>query len=136
MLNKKLLFRDFVEDLGWEETDHNYQLYKWLELLYMNDNMTNRESIYELGKKLITSDDTEAAMIYKEYIQNQIARQKSQIDDFKIEIEYTERTLPIGNNNRSRWVWIAQEAINVTHQRIKDLEWILGLTYYIDSSQN
>jgi len=136
MLNKKLLFRDFVEDLGWEGTDHNYKLYKWLELLYMNDNMTNRESIYELGKKLITSDDAEAAMIYKKYIQNQIARYESQIDEFKKEIEYTERTLPIDDNNRSRWIRIAQEAIKVQYQYIKDLEWILGLTYYINNSQN
>lgn len=136
MLNKKLLFGDFVEDLDWEETDRNYKLYKWLELLYMNDNMTNRESIYELGKKLITSDDAEAVMIYKEYIKAQIARHNSLIDAFKVEIEYVERTLPIDDNNRSRWIWLAQKAIKVQYQYIKDLEWILGLTYYIDSSQN
>lgn len=136
MLCRDLSFRDFVEDLGWEETDHNYQTYKYLELLYISDDSIKRENIYELGKKLITSDDAEAAIMYKEYIQNQIARHKSLIDDFKVEIEYIERTLPIDDNNRSRWIRIAQEAIKVQYQYIKDLEWILGLTYYIDSSQN
>lgn len=130
------LWRDFVENTGCKETNRNYQMYKYLELLYMSDDSIKRENIYELGKKLITSDDAEAEMIYKEYVQNQITRYKSQIDEFKKEIEYTERTLPIDDNNRSRWIWIAQEAIKVKYRYIKDLEWILGLTYYIDSSQN
>ena len=60
-----MLFDEFVEGTGCRNTNYNYQVYKKLEIIYMNDDTVDKEFIYEWGKKLVNNDltDVEKAII-------------------------------------------------------------------------
>ena len=45
-----MLFSEFVEGTGCKDNEKNYEVYKNLEIMYMNSNMSKAE-IYEYGKK-------------------------------------------------------------------------------------
>lgn len=53
-----MLWSEFVEGTGCKDTEHNYNVYKELELIYMNTDCT-KAHIYEMGKKLVDNSKTE-----------------------------------------------------------------------------
>lgn len=50
-----MLFSEFVENVGCKESAHNFKVYKDLEVMYNNSDLT-KDQIYEYGKKLVNND--------------------------------------------------------------------------------
>ena len=82
-----MLYDEFVENTGCRQTDYNYQIYKRLELIYMNDNTVTKEEIYEYGKKLVDNSLTKEQLKWNEDIDEQIVEIKQRIESGKDDIE-------------------------------------------------
>ena len=78
-----MLYSEFVEGTGCRQNDHNYQVYKNLEIMYMNSDMSKQE-IYEYGKKLVDNSKTEDELVLE-------AKTKEAIRDYKLQIEQLKR---------------------------------------------
>ena len=77
-----MLYSEFVAGTGCRETDKNYQVYKELELIYMNTDCT-KEHIYEMGKKLVDNGKTEKELQLEKEITEKIERLKEDIQYYK-----------------------------------------------------
>lgn len=73
-----MLYSEFIEGTGCKDNDHNYKLYKELELVYMNSDCT-KQHIYEMGKKLADNSKSEAEIQAEAKIQAEIDEIKEQI---------------------------------------------------------
>lgn len=56
-----MLFSEFVEGTGCKSTNYNFKVYKDLEIMYNNSELT-REKIYEYGRKLVNNDVKECRL--------------------------------------------------------------------------
>ena len=77
-----MLYDEFLEGTGCRATEFNYEVYKSVELLYMNSDMTKEEA-YAIGKMRVDNSltDSEKEEI-KEY-EEQIARSNEQLEYYK-----------------------------------------------------
>ena len=53
-----MLYDEFVQGTGCRETEHNYKVYKDVEVIYMNSDMTKEEA-YTIGKMRVNNSLTE-----------------------------------------------------------------------------
>ncbi len=53
-----MLYDEFVKGTGCRETEKNYQVYKELEAIYMNSDLS-KDEIYEIGKMRVDNTLTE-----------------------------------------------------------------------------
>lgn len=74
-----MLYSEFVSGTKCKETEENYNIYKYLEILYMNSDIS-KDKIYEFGKKLVNNDLTEEEKEHN-------ARIQAEIDDLKEQIK-------------------------------------------------
>lgn len=74
-----MLYSEFIEGTGCKDTQFNYGVYKNLEIMYMNSDMSKAE-IYEYGKKLVDNSKTEAELEAE-------ARVTAEINDLKADNE-------------------------------------------------
>lgn len=74
-----MLYNEFIEGTGCQDNDHNYKVYKDLEIMYMNSTIS-KEEIYEYGKKLVDNSKPE-------HIQRLEAELKQELKDLKAEIK-------------------------------------------------
>lgn len=74
-----MMYSEFVQGTGCKENDHNYKVFRNLEIMYMNSEMSKAE-IYEYGKKLVDNSKSEAELKLEAEI-------KARIDGLKAEIE-------------------------------------------------
>lgn len=77
-----MLYNEFVEGTGCRDNDHNYKVYKNLEVMYMNTDMSKAE-IYEYGKKLVDNSKSEAELKLEAEIKAEIAEHKNEIERYK-----------------------------------------------------
>lgn len=84
---KKMLYSEFVEGTGCKDNEHNYNLYKELELIYMNSDCT-KAHIYEMGKKLADNSKSEAELKFEADINAEMAVIKEQMESNKHWIAY------------------------------------------------
>lgn len=82
-----MLYSEFIEGTGCKDTEKNYKVYKDLEIMYMNSNMSKSE-IYEYGKKLVDNSKTEKELQIEAEIKETIAGYKEQIEGNKYWINY------------------------------------------------
>jgi len=128
-----MLYSEFVQGTGCKENDHNYNVYKNLEIMYMNSDMSKAE-IYEYGKKLVDNSKSEEEI----RIENEI---KAEIEDHKKEVarykEYIEDDTEVMNwwkeqgdkemvqmKRNSIKFW--KEQIKCHKNKINALKWVLG----------
>ena len=81
-----MLYSEFVTGTGCKDTQKNYQIYKNLEIMYMNSDMSKQE-IYEYGKQLVDNSKTDAEIEAEEKISKEIEELKKNIEDHKERIE-------------------------------------------------
>ena len=81
-----MLYNEFVEGTGCRDNEHNYKVYKELEIIYMNTDCT-KAHIYEMGKKLVDNSKSEAELKLEAKIKAEIAAHKAEIDTCKEYIE-------------------------------------------------
>ena len=82
-----MLYSEFIENTGCKDSEYNYQVYKNLEVMYMNSDIS-KEVIYEYGKKLVDNSKSQAVIEFEEGITKKIEEKKKLIEDNKWSIEY------------------------------------------------
>ena len=87
-----MLYSELVAGTGCRETDHNYQVYKELEIIYMNTDCT-KEHIYEMGRKLVDNSKTEAELKIEAEIKEEIEAHKEEISKYKEWVRQNEEML-------------------------------------------
>ena len=81
-----MLYNEFVEGTGCRDNEHNYKVYKELEIIYMNTDCT-KAHIYEMGKKLVDNSKSEAELKLEAEIKAEIAEHKAEIERYRGYIE-------------------------------------------------
>lgn len=81
-----MLYSEFVEGTGCKQNDHNYQVYKNLEVMYMNSDMPKQE-IYEYGKKLVDNSKTPEEIEIENGIKAEIKSTRDKIKKYQEEIK-------------------------------------------------
>lgn len=122
-----MMYDEFIEGTGCKDNEHNYKVFKNLEVMYMFTDMT-KEEIYEYGKKLV--DNSKSAE------QLELNRKlKVEIEDLKRELEkqkevvntYAEYVKADPKDafwkDQLRW---AKEEARRTRSKIKELKWIMA----------
>ena len=100
-----MLYDEFVQGTGCRETDYNYTIYKQVEALYMNSDMTKEEA-YAIGKMRVNNGLTEEEETKIEQINKDIAY-------YEGEIKYYNEYMYVGT-------WEAVKELHTTHtDRIK-----------------
>ena len=84
-----MLYNEFIEGTGCRDNDHNYKVYKDLEVMYMNSDMSKTQ-IYEYGKKLVDNSKSEKQLQFEAQIKEQIEKHKAEIARYKRYIESNE----------------------------------------------
>ena len=82
-----MMYSEFVAGTGCKENAHNYQVFRNLEIMYMNSDMTKVE-IYEYGKKLVDNSKSAAEIELERQIAETIQDYKNQIAYHEQEIEF------------------------------------------------
>ena len=127
-----MLYSEFVEGTGCRENDHNYQVYKNLEVMYMNSNMSKQE-IYEYGKKLVDNSDTPEQIAFKKQINTEIDEHKRQIRYYQQDIDFQRYFLTHGVDESVECVKERKASIRRYKNLIKQernmiagLKWVLA----------
>lgn len=126
-----MLYSEFVQGTGCKENDHNYKVYKNLEVMYMNSDMSKAE-IYEYGKKLVDNSKSEEELKLEAEIKEEIECHKKEIEIYKKEIEWKKETIEFDPddtewvNDCKRMIKYYKEQIAWHRNKIKALKWVLG----------
>lgn len=128
-----MLYNEFIEGTGCRDNDHNYKVYKDLEIMYMNSDMS-KAKIYEYGKKLVDNSKSEAELKVEAEVKAQIEEHKDQIATLKGWIKQNEEMLSYWKermdkemiafyrNPIKRW----KEEIRYHRNQISALKWVLA----------
>ena len=73
-----MLYSEFINGTGCKDNDHNYEVFKNLEVMYMNTDMT-KDQIYEYGKKLVDNTKSEKEIAFEKEIKEQIESEKKRL---------------------------------------------------------
>lgn len=124
-----MLWNEFIEGTNCRDNDYNYKVYKDLEIMYMNSDMTKAQ-IYEYGKKLVNNEDTEEQKAFKEELKQNIKYFKEFVESYKKDKEYYKHMLEISEGEDKKYykdrMKNTAEQIKWYANRIKELHWILG----------
>lgn len=126
-----MLYNEFVENTGCKENDHNYKLYKRLEIIYMNDDSITKAEIYEMGKKLMDNSKSEEQIRLENEItceiecyKEDIARHKTEINQYKALV--AEETDKWFIRNWKGSIKYHRDEIKRLQNKINALKWILA----------
>lgn len=89
-----MLYSEFIEGTGCKANDKNYKVYRDLEILYMNSDLT-KEEIYEYGKKLVDNSLTEEQVEWNKKIDEDIIWWKARVAEYKANIERYQANLEL-----------------------------------------
>ena len=84
-----MLYNEFIEGTGCKDNEYNYKIYKDLEVMYMNSDLSKAQ-IYEYGKKLVDNSKSEKQLRFEAQIKEQIEEHKAEIARYKSYIESNE----------------------------------------------
>ena len=128
-----MLYDEFIQGTGCKVNDHNYKVYKDLEILYMNSDLSKAE-IYEYGKKLVDNSKSPEQIAQENAWNEQIADLKAEIkryqDDVKRYTEYHKEEENFYGRKETYWLgqakW-ARQLIKDAKRRIADIKWIMAI---------
>ena len=129
----KMMYSEFVQGTGCKDNEKNYEVFKNLEVMYMNSDMT-KEQIYEYGKKLVDNSKSPEELENEAHVKAEIEIIKRDIDSEKTRIAWKQRLMEMSKSNgwkddAKRYkeeIKAAQRRILVNRQRIAALKWVLG----------
>lgn len=90
-----MLFDEFMAGTGCKDNADNYKIYRDLEILYMNSDLT-KQQIYEYGKKLVNNSLTAEQVAWNADLEAKIKETKERIEEFK-------RTIALDEENYEYW---------------------------------
>lgn len=125
-----MLYSEFIEGTGCRDNEHNMKVYKDLEIMYMNSDMSKAE-IYEYGKKLVDNRESEESLRIKAQWKAEIAEYKEVIKGYKNDIEWRKEMLVNETEKEYRDMWKHEikwrnEEIRRARVRINELKWLLN----------
>jgi len=82
-----MMYSEFVENTGCKDTAFNRDVFRRLEIVYMNDGTCTKEWVYESGKKLVDNSLTEEQKHHNEQVKIKIECNKNYIKSKEEEIE-------------------------------------------------
>lgn len=122
-----MLYSEFVEGTGCKENDHNYKVYKDLEILYMNSDLT-KQDIYEYGKKLVDNSKTEKEVEFETGLRNKMKELKQEyqrrMNLAKTYSSYYKEDKDIYWKNQSKW---QKEIARNIRNEISGIKFVLGI---------
>ncbi len=80
-----MMYSEFVAATGCKDSPKNYEVYRHLEILYMNSDVT-KEQIYEYGRKLVDNSKSEREIEAEKKTKAEIAALKAGIEQCKEDI--------------------------------------------------
>lgn len=115
-----MLFSEFKEGTGCRDNEYNHKVYRDLEVMYMNSELSKAE-IYEYGKKLVDNSKSEKELEFERQIKEEIEIYKTKIVAEKNDVEYRKA---IEDKDM-----LAYHRNNIRHyrQKIRELKWVLGM---------
>lgn len=119
-----MLYNEFVEGTGCRDNEHNYKVYRDLEIMYMNSDLTKAQ-IYEYGKKLVDNSKTQKELEFEAEIKEEIAALKEDIESYKRQLEYEEAMLENEIKEKSdckRMIRFYKDNIKMAKNRIYTLK--------------
>lgn len=128
-----MLYSEFVAGTGCKDNDKNYEVYKNLEIMYMNSNMSKAE-IYEYGKKLVDNSKSEEELRVEAEIKAEMEEVKAEIEERKMWIEQNEEYIQswkeysdkemvtFYQNNKKFW----KREIKELRNKLAALKWVLA----------
>lgn len=127
-----MLYGEFLEGTGCKDNDHNFKVYKELEIIYMNTDCT-KEHIYDMGKKLVDNSKSQERLALEEKIKVEIEECKRQMEEYKEEAERYRMYLEDEMIKTSSYCDSLRESIKRDEQEIKAcrasikrLKWVLA----------
>ena len=128
-----MMYSEFVRETGCKDNEKNYQVYKELEIIYMNSDCTKKH-IYDMGKKLVDNSKTEKELKFEAEMKAEVARYKEEIEEIKKEIEWKKQLLEWAKEDRNkeeikfarRVIKSYQDDIKHCRNKIKEIKWVLA----------
>lgn len=128
-----MMYSEFVEGTGCKENQHNYEVFKNLEVMYMNTEMSKAD-IYEYGKKLVDNSKSPEEIVLENEIKSEIEHLKNEIEKYNSEIAWAKEILKVckeeGNDDlawfRKNDIKFYTEQKKEARNKIAALKWVLG----------
>lgn len=125
-----MMYSEFIEGTGCKENAHNYKVFKDLEIMYMNSDLT-KEDIYEYGKKLVDNSKSPEELKVEGELKIKLAETIERINEVKKEISDLTRRIETecdpewirtfrGQRNRMRQI------LDDLVSKRKEINWILN----------
>ena len=120
-----MLYDEFIQGTGCKQNEHNYKVYKDLEIMYMNSDLS-KEEIYEYGKKLVDNSKSPEAIEIENKWKAEIAQLKEQLKEFQAEakryMEFYKEDKDTYWKGQANW---QKELARTTRNKINALKWCL-----------
>lgn len=85
-----MMYSEFVEGTGCKDNEYNYNVFKNLEVMYMNTDMSKAD-IYEYGKKLVDNSKSPEEIAAENEIKNEIESLKHDLEWLRMQkVRYEE----------------------------------------------
>lgn len=128
-----MMYSEFIEGTGCKQNDHNYEVFRNLEIMYMNSDMS-KEEIYEYGKKLVDNSKTEEQLRFEQEIKDEIKALKEQIKDNREKAKYYEEAakkdkewgMDFLAQTDKAWAKGYREENRQLKWKLNELKWVLG----------
>ena len=128
-----MMYSEFAEAVGCRDNDHNHKVFRDLEIMYMNSDMSKAE-IYEYGKKLVDNSKSEAELKVEaevkaeiEVVEAEIESDKHWVNYYKAQKEYNksvqDKFWETENRRMERYY---RDEIKKLRNRIAALKWVLA----------
>lgn len=125
-----MLYSEFITGTECKDNPHNYQVYKNLEIMYMNSDMS-KDQIYAYGKKLIDNTfKSEEQQRIETIVKGEIDVLKRDIASFKADISLYQQYVEISADRSKKRMWkehisVKRDLIRKAKARIASLRWVL-----------
>lgn len=121
-----MMYSEFVKGTGCRENDHNYKVYKDLEVMYMNSDLT-KEQIYEYGKKLVDNSKSPEQVALEEQLKAEIAELKQEIKFWQDKIDAYKMFFEMdGDPSWKKSIKSYREHVKALKMRISGLKFVLA----------
>lgn len=125
-----MLYSEFVAGTGCRDNEHNHKVYKDLEIMYMNSDMS-KDEIYEYGKKLVNNAESEDVKRLKADLRNELKSLKEENKRRKETIEHYKQALTrpiedVTKNNIKLDMAYEKKLVRENRIRINEIRFILG----------
>lgn len=128
-----MMYCEFIEGTGCKDNPHNYEVYKNLEVMYMNTDMSKAQ-VYEYGKKLVDNSKSPETLKLEAEIKAEIEELRERIKSCESDIEYRKQMVVLweadGDKEMARTnkgiIKYDRDEIKAAKARIAACKWVLA----------